>query len=156
MSRMKYVIDTCLDDLDRINPELSLSWYFSLIISLARVHARIYRCTRARVFSQKSREYFLRIDRPIERSAVARIVTMQFAWRGYRVLAWENDTFTRGVYPAGLVIVVRQMFQLAVYAAIVVLTRHKIPIVSRGGEKRGRKGSVSWLPCVTLIHRAFQ
>lgn len=31
------------------------------------------------------------------------------------------------------------MFQLAMYAAIVVLTRHKIPIVSGGGEKRGRE-----------------
>lgn len=49
------------------------------------------------------------------------------------------------------------MFQLAVYAAIVVLTRHKIPIVSRGGEKReGGREAFRGLPCVTLIHRAFQ
>lgn len=139
---MKYAfeIDTCLGDPSRINSELSLSRHF-LTNYLTRAHTH----TRT-VFTEDDREYrcvYRSADRTIRPDRSYAICV-----EGYRVLAWESDTFTRGVYPPGLVIVVRQMFQLAVYAAIVVLTRHKIPIVSRGGEKRGReaafRGSLVW------------
>lgn len=131
---------------------------FSLTLSHSHTHVYVH------CFHRRVENISCRIDRPIERSAVARIVTMQFAWRGREgggrgIGCWrEKMTRSRVVFTRpGLVIVVRQMFQLAVYAAIVVLTRHKIPIVSRGGEKReGGREAFRGLPCVTLIHRAFQ
>lgn len=114
------------------------------------------------MFSQKSREYFLpyrSADRTIRRRSDRNYAVCVAREGGRGIGCWrEKMTRSRVVFTRpGLVIVVRQMFQLAVYAAIVVLTRHKIPIVSRGGEKReGGREAFRGLPCVTLIHRAFQ
>lgn len=51
---------------------------FSLTLSHSHTHIYVHLCFHRRVEKYIS----CRIDRPIERSAVARIVTMQFAWRG--------------------------------------------------------------------------
>lgn len=87
---MKYAfeIDTCLGDPSRINSELSLSRHF-LTNYLTRAHTRA-------LFSQKTIENtVVCIDRPIERSA--RIVAMQFAWRG--IGCWrEKVTRSRVVF----------------------------------------------------------
>lgn len=118
---------------------------FSLTLSHSHTHVYVH------CFHRRVENISCRIDRPIERSAVARIVTMQFAWRGregrYRVLAWENDTFTRGVYPA------RSSNRRQANVSISRVRGHcsfNAPqdtyCEPRGREKGGRKGSVSWAP----------
>lgn len=106
------------------------------------------------MFSQKSREYFLpyrSADRTIRRRSdrnYAVCVAREGGGReGYRVLAWENDTFTRGVYPA------RSSNRRQANVSISRVRGHcsfNAPqdtyCEPRGREKGGRKGSVSWAP----------